>query len=117
LIRMITRKTGKILHNDIADFFLPMLLAELQHFLKSGALSWGHGKVRGMRTGPCLVIVIAFVLGASRCLQRVGRNSDCRRPGQALCAGVRRVANMDTPLRPLSDKPFTSGRQVLSLVR
>ena len=42
----------------------------------------GHGKVRGMRTGPCLVIVIGFVLGAGGCVRRDGRNSDCRWPGE-----------------------------------
>lgn len=35
-----------------------------------------------MRTGPCLVIVIVFVLGAGGCVRRDGRNSDCRWPGE-----------------------------------
>src|SRR6202795_1949317 len=42
----------------------------------------GHGKVRGMRTEPCLVIVIVFVLGAGGCVRRDGRNADCRWPGE-----------------------------------
>lgn len=35
-----------------------------------------------MKTGPCLVIVMAIVLGASGCVRRDGRNSDCRWPGE-----------------------------------
>jgi hypothetical protein len=35
-----------------------------------------------MRTGPRLVIVMVFVLGAGGCVRRDGRNSDCRWPGE-----------------------------------
>src|SRR5947208_12125214 len=35
-----------------------------------------------MRTGPCLVVVMVFVLGAGGCVRRDGRNSDCRWPGE-----------------------------------
>jgi len=35
-----------------------------------------------MRTGPSLVIVMVFVLGAVGCVRRDGRNSDCRWPGE-----------------------------------
>lgn len=36
-----------------------------------------------MKTGPCLVIVMIFVLGAGGCVRRDGRNSYCRWPGEA----------------------------------
>jgi hypothetical protein len=35
-----------------------------------------------MRTRPLLVIAIVFILGASGCVRRDGRNSDCRWPGE-----------------------------------
>jgi hypothetical protein len=41
-----------------------------------------RGSVRGMRTGPRLVIVMALVLGTGGCVRRDGRNSDCRWPGE-----------------------------------
>ncbi|HYA23008.1 MAG TPA: hypothetical protein VEF05_02550, partial [Terriglobales bacterium] len=41
-----------------------------------------RGKVRGMRTGARLVIVMGFLLGATGCVRRDGRNSDCRWPGE-----------------------------------
>jgi hypothetical protein len=39
-------------------------------------------RVRGMKTGPRLVIVMVVVLGAGGCVRRDGRNSDCRWPGE-----------------------------------
>jgi hypothetical protein len=42
----------------------------------------GRGRVRRMRTGPRLVIGMVCVLGASGCVRRDGRNSDCRWPGE-----------------------------------
>jgi len=33
-----------------------------------------------MRTGPRLVVVMFFVMGAAGCVRRDGRNSDCRWP-------------------------------------
>lgn len=38
--------------------------------------------MRGMKTGPRLVIVMVVVLGAGGCVRRDGRNSDCRWPGE-----------------------------------
>lgn len=38
--------------------------------------------MRGMTTGPRLVMVMALVLGAVGCVRRDGRNSDCRWPGE-----------------------------------
>ena len=35
-----------------------------------------------MRTQPLLVIVMVFILGASACIRRDGRNSECRWPGE-----------------------------------
>ncbi len=39
-------------------------------------------KVRRMKTGPRLVILMVFVLGAGGCVRRDGRNSDCNWPGE-----------------------------------
>ena len=36
---------------------------------------------RGRKTGPRLVFLMVFVLGAGGCVRRDGRNSDCRWPG------------------------------------